>query len=1308
MKKSLFKVITTILLLGGLVLTGLTSCEHFLQGPDVKNEILNAIAYNDAKEIPVLIQSQVNTGTTVPSGNYNAKQGYDFEISFTEASEFSFEKWIAVAKDNPDQIITDGVIFADQNASKTKVRILNDTIPLCLIPKCTDRITLSVEPTPRFDSAGVGRDRSIVVEFTKELSEQSFIFSESELPKDAVPVKDSAGDTWAYTKDSQTFLKNITITTPDGLSLGQYFTKPLVEGRVLTVQANKEDLIPFEVGETSKTIIVTLSKNICDIEGVTMSSDRNWRYRVVEASDDKATINFTGTSGEGSINAVSKTYYVGQEIALSFTENNDYQFIKWEYDPSIVLIKDPYSADTTLQVKEKLSESEASQVKAICAQRLRAELTSVQSGATVCKNTPIQLTFNHNLPLDAEGLAQLENISITIGGNSVKDCFISSNPTGGTLTFTADPMNLINVPTGQTKTVVVSIPASLYYEFDDEAHTKVTYGGIGKSFTYKINDSTNERAIINFVQNNTDSGSITVKPVKENNSYSLEDQIEIKFTPNENYQFNGWKILDGLSENELTDSSILIEEPDSLSTVLYVKKENKSVKVVAATSEKLKVSEYLPTAAVSPKDKSIEITFNKNLDAACGTDTELEKIQVTMDGVSVDSYFTRELNENKITLSCKKYLPVTEAKTAKVRVLVPSSFYYMDGLVKINLEKDCIFEYVVNSMTDAKAYASFTSPSGSGTLSAPAGTNEYSMGQTVSVSFEPNEGYKFLGWLVSSEALSQNENINDYVKIEDAANPQTLVTFEKSLSEIVVAANVSELDHVSFELTGPSGDYVPAKGQKECYESNIYPLSFNPDDDYEFIRWKIYDKAKRQTVENGSYITIANPKNKSTTYQIAETFPQSKDSIIVRPVVVERPWILSNSPMISGGLSLKDSAIQVIFDHDMDEESICYTEEELKDIKKDLGIEDENDERLDEILLKTKVRKEITVEGETTVQEVERVCGYIKDDEYFYKNISITDYTDGTNLNKCFNPPVFETKKILFISANLDYLPQDYTKIFVNIDKNFFYNEQISEKETKPITMPKSLKWIYQVSNETDTSDPVVTTAEVKVCTGNFAGKTLPDTCSEPENLIYFTKNMYINLNLVVTDVGTGPSASFEILVTKVKDEKYNPVTETLVQTKENCQLQYTTSQNGGYNKTVSLDYLDHGVYYITIKVHDKANKSGVSENFYFGVDTSADFDKPEEPTAVTLVSSAGSEPNRQYSYKITFTKPTDNSDRQFLVIEKGWDKSKMKLSSGKSNSPVITFYESVFKAKKNYINCWYEDYAGNKSDAVEVKFVQP
>ena len=1298
MKKSLFKVITTILLTGG-VLT-LTACDHFLQGPDVKNEILNAISYNNAKEIPVLIQSQVNTGTTVPSGNHTAKQGYDFEISFTEASEFSFEKWIAVAKDNPDQIITDGVIFADQNASKTKVRILNDTIPLCLIPKCTDRITLSVEPTPRFDSAGVGRDRSIVVEFTKELSEQSFIFSESELPKDAVPVKDSAGDIWAYTKDSQTFLKNITITTPDGLSLGQYFTKPLVEGRVLTVQANKEDLIPFEVGETSKTIIVTLSKNICDIKGVTMSSDRNWRYRVVEASDDKATINFTGTSGEGSINAVSKTYYVGQESALSFTENNDYQFIKWEYDPSIVLIKDPYSADTTLQVKEKLSESEASQVKAICAQRLRAELTSVQTGATVCKNTPIQLTFNHNLPLDAEGLAQLENISITIGGNSVKDCFISSNPTGGTLTFTADPMNLINVPTGQTKTVVVSIPASLYYEFDDEAHTKVTYGGIGKSFTYKINDSTNERAIINFVQNNTGSGSITVKPVKENNSYSLEDQIEIKFTPNENYQFNGWKILDGLSENELTDSSILIEEPDSLSTVLYVKKENKSVKVVAATSEKLKVSEYLPTAAVSPKDKSIEITFNKNLDAACGTDTELEKIQVTMDGVSVDSYFTRELNENKITLSCKKYLPVTEAKTAKVRVLVPSSFYYMDGLVKINLEQDCIFEYAVNSTTIAKAYASFTSPSGSGTLSAPAGTNEYSMGQTVSVSFEPNEGYKFLGWLVSSEALSQNENINDYVKIEDAANPQTLVTFEKSLSGIVVAANVSELAHVSFELTGPSGDYVPAKGQKECYESNIYPLSFDPEDDYEFIRWEIYDKALSQTVENRRYITIADPKNKSTTYQIAETFPQSKDSIIVRPVVVERPWIISNSPMISGGLSLKDSAIQVIFDHDMDEESICYTEAELDDIMAALGIVDENDERL----LKTKVRKEITVEGKTTVQEVERVCGYKQDDEYIYKNISITDFTEGTNLNKCFTPPVFETKRILSISANLDSLPQDYTQIFVNIDKNFFYNEQISENETKPITMPKSLKWIYQVSNERDTSDPVVTTAEVKVFEGKFEGESLPNTWSgKLEDLICFTKNMYINLNLVVTDVGTGPSASFEIQLTKVKNEKYEDVTPVVVYTKK-YNFQYTTSQNGGYNTTADLDYFNNGVYYMTIIAKDKTNRSGFSENFYYGVGTFVD--KPN-PTEVSCLSSSGSEPNTIYNYKITFTTPKNNSNCKFLKIQYGWSGSSITLSGSSVSAQVLVRY-NYFDQGTNYINCWYEDDAGNKSEEVRVDFEKP
>ncbi|MBO7583475.1 MAG: hypothetical protein J6T20_06765 [Treponema sp.] len=35
-----------------------------------------------------------------------------------------------------------------------------------LIPKCEERIAVAVEPSPRYESLGVSRDRSITVEFT--------------------------------------------------------------------------------------------------------------------------------------------------------------------------------------------------------------------------------------------------------------------------------------------------------------------------------------------------------------------------------------------------------------------------------------------------------------------------------------------------------------------------------------------------------------------------------------------------------------------------------------------------------------------------------------------------------------------------------------------------------------------------------------------------------------------------------------------------------------------------------------------------------------------------------------------------------------------------------------------------------------------------------------------------------------------------------------------------------------------------------------------------------------------------------------
>lgn len=777
MKNRLFKsFITTILLLGGglAALTSFTSCDNFLNASQVKKEIEDAIAYNNAKEITVLIQSQVNTGSTLPSGNHIAKQGYEFEISFLEAQGYSFEKWIAVSKENPDQIVTDGVIFTDAASPKTKVKITNDKIPLQIIPQCTSRIAVSGEPSPQYNQNGVGWNRSIYVEFTKELSPASFIFAASELPQAAEPVYDSNNQIYAYTLEGQTYFKNLSITTADGLSVAQHFQAPAIDGKYLTIEADKLNRIPFATGETSKTIIVTLKNGISDITGVSMSAEKTWRYVIVDASDEKASINFTAGTGEGLLNAVSGSYSVGQTIDLLFTPNSDYQFIKWDYDSSILKIKDSANPDTTITVIEKTAGTQSSQVKAVCAPRPRIVENgfSPASGSTVPKNSTIQISFDHNLPLESNGYhSQLENISITIAGNPVKSSFLTPSITGGTVTFAADSSNMLEVPSGQTKTVTVTIPADFYYELEDEAHTKVYYGGNGKTWNYKINEKTNEETTITFVTNNTDSGTITKGP-RSDNTYSLGERIDLAFDLDENFRFNGWKIYDA-NNKELTAgangaAAVTIENSSALTTKLNVNAEVQGIKVVADTSMKLFVQEVSPNARINNKDSDITITLSKALDSICSTPEFLSQISVKLNGSSVDEFFDdRSVNGNKIIIKNTDYLNVTEKEQKTVSVSVPQDFYYKDRDLTVNLEQTFIFEYQVNSTTTKNVTVNYTTATANSGSINQNPTVTYNIGDTIDLKFNLAEGYQFTTWQIVDQKGTAVSN--DKIRIDDAS-----------------------------------------------------------------------------------------------------------------------------------------------------------------------------------------------------------------------------------------------------------------------------------------------------------------------------------------------------------------------------------------------------------------------------------------------------------------------------------------------------------------------------------------------------------
>ena len=156
----------------------------------------------------------------------------------------------------------------------------------------------------------------------------------------------------------------------------------------------------------------------------------------------------------------------------------------------------------------------------------------------------------------------------------------------------------------------------------------------------------------------------------------------------------------------------------SISTKFYVYKECENITITADTSEKLSVTETTPASSqVNPKDSNITITFNKTLDSEC--EDLLSKIKVTLDGANVDSYFTeRTLSGSKITLKNTKYLNISDGETKTVAVTVPSSFYYVDGNVRVYLEGNYDFDYSIQNETANKSHATFTAVSGSGRISA--------------------------------------------------------------------------------------------------------------------------------------------------------------------------------------------------------------------------------------------------------------------------------------------------------------------------------------------------------------------------------------------------------------------------------------------------------------------------------------------------------------------------------------------------------------------------------------------------------------
>ena len=402
---------------------------------------------------------------------------------------------------------------------------------------------------------------------------------------------------------------------------------------------------------------------------------------------------------------------------------------------------------------------------------------------------------------------------------------------------------------------------------------------------------------------------------------------------------------------------------------------------------------------------------------------------------------------------------------------------------------------------------------------------------------------------------------------------------EEVKSEIEAA--IAYANAPSYTISVESGDNSgvvksPAGGEAAKKVTDIFSVKFEPYADYEFLYWKIIDSARQKEITNGDYIELESLEDAETKCTFKKA-PENGIKLCLVPVVAARPQILSYSPILAGDLSVKDTTIQVIFDHEMDDESIYYTDDELKTLMNDLGITDKSDSNL----------------LHSTINEVERYYGYKKDGKTFFKNISITNDRTGENLNHCFTKPYFETKRILVILANTSSLPSDYEQLQITIEKDFFYYSQ----NKKPIAMTGSKKWIYQVNNKTDSDAPEFITYDAKITEGTCKGNSFSATEIDLNNLKSFASNRFtdenkIQLDIRAKDTGSGLSSSFDLTFTKIYDENYKSV-QTLLYSKE-YQFDYVTMQDASFNQPIDFGELDDGVYKLSVVLHDR---SGCSKN---------------------------------------------------------------------------------------------------------------
>ena len=739
-----------------------------------------------------------------------------------------------------------------------------------------------------------------------------------------------------------------------------------------------------------------------------------------------------------------------------------------------------------------------------------------------------------------------------------------------------------------------------------------------------LNDEEIKEAVVEAIQyGNAPYYTIRVEAVKgsgtikgnEEVSKRVSDTFVVRFDPDENHQFIKWEAeIPNLGNGESVSDYIVFEDAKSLETSVTFKKANNNIIIRPVCPTRLKASINLsdPDAKYT-RDSVIVLTFTEEIDDEC-----LGFININIPNLPEGKTFQDYYREPEKSGNLVIYNPKIDWENVNENDLIP---------------------------------------------------------------MEENE-LKNISVFLSAEKIFYNDN-NYSSKLVQYLEKDTRFSF-------TFTSDINKAPFVDVLIDGSNGKFYPAKGKYTVKQFQKKEIEFEPDGDYGFIRWQIYNSITDEEIPDGLYIKIDDPALQKTSYTLIQlpeiTFLNQQESegelddveneesnliaLAIRPIVCERPQVISNSPTYSSAGVLRDTTIQVMFDYDMDENSIYYSSDEVAEL----------------------IAQNVTL-LKTTVGATEKYYGYEKNDETFFKNISIINSRNNANLNDKFNAPLFENARTLSIPVKDKLNPG--LNIQVTIEKGFYRTQ-----DEKKVSMNQSKKWLYLVNGETDTSAPQITKIFVSDTSGNTinAGTEPTVSSSNVSSLQYFRGGEF-NLGLKVLD-NTSPSQNFIVNLKKIYDSSYVKLTNPVSYTNT---ISYTTSYGANAifgtetgdsltNEVCGLTGLADGVYGFSITVKDGSGNSQTypasTENklYYFCLDST----KPN-----IAAPSINTNNTTAQSIKLTWSKSGVVDYKETVIRYRKWGTTDNYSSSTAITGETCTL--SGLQAGTRYeIIADYKDYAGN------------